>query len=450
MAPLTRFSPRAVLLACAATLLISAWLISACSSDRGATDSAPSIGTAAPSTVAPATTVANRPPELRTVALARAEIGQLYSDAIVASDPDGDEVVVRVGDGPIGFSPIVNSRGGITGFDWRPTEPGEWHVEVTVTDDEGLTTTADVRLLGRAVRPNPLVLAMGDGIAAGFGRDRSDFLGTDDCFRSERDAYAVITTQALVDAGALATNAEVLVLGCAEATLDLLDSDTIHATTGSGDRLDDERTQMAWASSLNPTIITLTIGASTGGFLDIERHFLSESGSGEAGGLDEVGLAATHQAVRNDVQRVLEELLRTTDAHIAITTYYDPTAAMPVGIDGCRGPCFREAMDQIVGGLNDAIVDAAEAASTERISIVRLDGAQDVWEASNGVGPDFVRDGLGPFQGVVDRFTGGSSSTCADEGGPPEDLVSALDCLHPNTDGYKKIAERVTEALLSI
>ncbi len=433
-----------------AIVFSAASLLASCSSDRGTLAPEPDLGSTAPITVAPTTTVANRPPDVRAVPLARAEIGERYSDAIVASDPDGDEVIVRLGQGPIGFAPVVNSRGAITGFDWRPTEPGQWSVDVTATDAAGLTTTAEIVLLGRASRPHPLVLAMGDGIAAGFGRDRSDFLGTDDCFRSESDAYAVITTEALVDAGALDTTAEVLVVGCADATLDLLTSEPLHATTGSGDRVDDKRTQMGWASSLNPTIITLTIGGSTGGFSDVDSFFRRDAGNDDVAYLDEAGLAGAQQMVRNDLQRTLEELLQTTDAHVAITTYYNPTAAVPIGIDGCAGACFGEAMEQIVGGLNDAIIGAVRAVSSERISLVRLDGADDVWEASNGLGPDFVRDGLGPFQGVVDRFTGGSSSTCADDGDPPEDLVSALDCVHPNTDGHRRIAERVTEALLSI
>ena len=377
-------------------------------------------------------------------------IGELYSDAIVASDPDGDVVDVRVSDGPIGFSPTVNSRGTITGFDWRPNEPGEWYVQVTATDPDGLPSTATLRLVGRAARSTPLVLAMGDSIAAGFGRDRTDFFGTDDCFRSESDAYATLTTKALKNVGALSEDSRVLLVGCANTTLALLDTQAVPATTASGDRWGEERTQMAWATSLNPTIITLTVGGEDGWFYDVERLFVPEPGSGEARRVEENVLATAHEEVRIGLEEILDELLTTTDAHIAITTYYDPTASVPVGVDGCEAECFVAAMASVVSGLNDAIVGAANVVSTERISIVNLEGANDVWEASNGAGPDFVRDGLGPLQGIVDRFTGGSSAACADEGRPPTDLVSSLDCLHPNSKGHAKIAERVTSVLLSI
>ncbi len=445
MAASTRCTKRAVVVALAVGMLLAA-----CSSSGDASGVEPTLGTAARSTEAPTTTAANRLPQIRMVPSARSEIDVRYSDAIIASDPDGDEVVVRVGTAPLGFAPIVNSRGAITGFDWRPTEPGTWDVEVTATDVEGASSMTTLRLIGRAPRPWPLVLAMGDSIAAGHGRDRSDFLGTDDCFRSERDAYATLTTDALVEAGSLAVDAEVLVLACAGATVRALGTDVIHATNRSGDRLPDDRTQMDWASSLNPTIITLTVGGQSGGFFGVESMLVPAIDGREEVGLDEAALARTHGDLTHDLTRVLATLLDTTDAHIVITTYYDPTAADPIGVDGCAAECFGEAMDLMVGGLNDAILEAVDMVSSQRISIARLDGAGDVWEASNGVGPDFVRDGLGPLQGLVDRFTGGSSGACADDGDPPEDLVSALDCVHPNEAGHRAIADRVTDVLLSI
>jgi hypothetical protein len=84
--------------------------------------------TSIPDDVASATTTAipNRPPTLRTPTIVRAELGEEFTDALISIDPDGDDVVVRVGPAPPGFTPTVNSRGRITGFAWRPTSVGEW------------------------------------------------------------------------------------------------------------------------------------------------------------------------------------------------------------------------------------------------------------------------------------------------------------------------------------
>ena len=73
-----------------------------------------------------------------------------------------------------------------------------------------------------------------------------------------------------------------------------------------------------------------------------------------------------------------------------------------------------------------------------------------VWEAPNGLGIDALRDGLGPLQGIVDNFTGGTSALCAEDSGVDESLVSSLDCAHPNEDGHREIADIVATVLLSI
>ena len=85
-----------------------------------------------------------------------------------------------------------------------------------------------------------------------------------------------------------------------------------------------------------------------------------------------------------------------------------------------------------------------------RLSLVRLDGENDVWEAGNATGPDILREGLGPLDGLVDQLTGGGGATCASDGAPTRDLISGLDCVHPNTEGYDEIRRLVVEALLSI
>lgn len=396
------------------------------------------------------TTVANRAPQIREVAQARAELGETLTDAIVAFDPDGDPVEVRVSDAPQGFRATVNSRGTVTGFEWQPDEPGEWEVIVIATDPEGAVGVQTVELVARAPRPTPVVLAMGDSIAAGFGRDRSDFLGRDDCFRSEDDAYAVHATDRLVAAGALSGDAEVLLVACAGATIESLEESSVRATDASGSTLPESASQVEWARRLNPTIITLTIGGDDAGLFDTGSYF-SESDTTEPQDASlEERLSLARDAIAQQLAPVLAELLRTTDAHIAITTYYDPTAREPVGVDGCADGCFRDAMERVYRLVNREIVEAASAVSETRISVVRLDGEADVWEAPNGAGPDFLREGLGPLQGIVDGITGGSSATCADRGDPPRDLISALDCVHPNSEGHEEIARRVADTLLAI
>jgi hypothetical protein len=242
-----------------ARVLLTSVLFVACSSVAPIAESTTSTTT----TVAPTTTVGNRPPSIRPMVSARAEIGQVFSDAIIASDPDGDPVVVDLGVSPSGFSPTVNARGGIIGFEWSPSVPGEWYVEVTATDTSGATTSAVLHLIARAERSIDLVLSMGDSIAAGFGRDRSDFLGTDECYRSEEDAYPTRTTDALVAAGALSDEAQVLLVGCDGMTSASLRSKVVRATDPEGDPVSGSATQVQWATDLNPTIIMLSLRPSS-------------------------------------------------------------------------------------------------------------------------------------------------------------------------------------------
>ena len=156
------------------------------------------------------------------------------------------------------------------------------------------------------------------------------------------------------------------------------------------------------------------------------------------------------EVLRENLDTILEQLVTATDAHIALTTYYDPTAAVPNGVDACDASCFSEAFANRIETLNTAIVSVAQQYPKARVSLVRLDGEVDVWEAGNAVGPDVLREGLGPLQGLVDQFTGGGGATCASQGGPERDLISGLDCVHPNAEGHEEIQTLVVEALLSI
>ncbi len=432
-------------------LIGAALLVVGCSSDASSADADRADAPATTATSTPTTTAApiNRPPSIRVVPLARAEIGEVLSDSIVAFDPEGDDVVVRVGDGPTGFAPVVNARGRIIGFEWEPVEPGEWDVWVSGTDPDGLVVEEVIRLIARHPRSVDLVLAMGDSVAAGFGRDRSDFLGDDDCFRSEDDAYGLTVADTLADIGSLTPDSGALLVACTGATLGALTTDPVVATQRNGAVLGEgERSQLDWASDLNPTIVTLTIGATDLGLLDaevLERLVRDRSENASV----TVDLDRRLDLIDRELVEVLERLTTTTDAHIAITTYFDPTPMDPVGLDGCEAECFASAMAELYAALNQRILAAAATVDDARTSIVRLD-EDDVWEAGNALGPDALREGLGPLQGLVDRFTGGGGAACADDSEPEQDLITALDCVHPNEAGHDLVASRVVDELLSL
>lgn len=411
------------------------------STAEGGIDNGAAVASSTSSTTT-TTAAPNRPPELRVVEQGRAEVGQRLAEPILAFDPDGDDVVVTVTDGPLGFSPTLNTRGRVTGFSWEPTEPGEWTVEVTGTDPEGATTSIDVLLVARNPRSIDMLLAMGDSVAAGFGRDRSDFLGADDCFRSEEAAYGLQSHEELIEVGALETGAETLLVACAGASTEALISSPVTATDEIGNVRDEPaRSQLQWALDLNPTIVTVTIGVSDVGLFDADVLVETIGAPSEGDQRD---------ALRTNLQTILDALVTSTDAHIAITTYYDPTAEIPNGIEGCEGDCFAAEFADRLEELNSTIAEGVEQYPEGRVSLVRLDGVNDVWEAGNATGPDVLRDGLGPLQGVVDQFTGGGGATCAASGNPTLDLISGLDCVHPNADGHMEIRRLVVDALLSI
>ena len=411
-------------------------------------------GDATPTTLENATTTTALPPAAPTVRsppVARAEIGQVFSDAIVVIDPNGDDTEVTIsGRAPEGFATVVNTRGRVTGFQWEPVRAGEWTIDVVATDPGGLSTAAPLTLIARSPKSLDMVLALGDSIAAGFGRDRSDFVGSDQCFRSENDAYAKSVHATLVEAGSLGPESELVIAACAGASAQTMRTRSVTPTNGNGDIAGTAASQLEHATNLNPTIVTLTVGVVDVGLFDAAA--LTEPGA------DNDPIAARDEfLVNNSLERfstnldlVLEQLVRTTDAHIIITTLYDPTASIPNGVDGCKGSCFAALMEGVVDDTNAVILESVAAQTDGRISVARLDGDADVWEAKNGLGPDALRDRLGPLQGFVDNFTGGSSATCADEGGPDQDLISSLDCAHPNTAGHRAIADIVADTLLSI
>ena len=434
-------------------LILAAASCSSSGADVDGTASADGVAstTTEATTTTTTTTQPPLPPELRVPERARAEIGQEFSDAIVAVDPNGEDTVIRVvPPTPQGFALSTNSRGRIIGFDWSPTEAGEWEIDVSATNSAGLETVESITLVGRHRRDRDSLVAMGGSVAAGFGRDRTDFAGTDECFRSEDDAYGVLVGNELIAAGSLAADADVFVLACSGATSTSLAQSPVQPTNEAGELIGEPGSQLDLAIEMNPTVITLTIGAAEMSLFNIETISGPVDEEGAEYSLNEVVVDGRIEVLEENLAVTLDRLVHSTDAHVVVTTWYDPTAEQPVGFGRCADQCFVDLMSNLINEVNAAILAAIDQQPEGRVSVARLDGDADVWEASNGFGPDFLRDGLGPLQGLADEFTGGSSATCADDSGPEVELVSTLDCAHPNSDGHRAIAAVVAEVLLSI
>ncbi len=290
---------------------------------------------------------------------------------------------------------------------------------------------------------------MGDSVAAGFGRDRSDFSGSDECFRSEGDAYGALVAAQLIEAGALSVDADTMIVACAGASAASLRGVQVQPTDENGDRFGDLGSQLDLAVEANPTIITLTIGTTDVSLFDAQR-LIEPGADGDPDAARNVFLVDHGlNALDQNLRLALDTLVESTDAHIAITTLYDPTATSPFGVESCEAACFVTFMERLVEDINTVIVEAAADQPPGRVSVARLDGEADIWEASNGFGPDVLRD-LGPLENIVDVFTGGSSATCARTGAPDVALISTLDCVHPNEQGHREIARIVASVLLEL
>ena len=444
-----------------AASVVLALLLGACTSGDDLADRVPGAsaaeeqssdqGAGVPTTGSTTTTMPPEPPEVRVPESTFTLVGQSTSEAIVVTDPNGDDVVVRLlGDDVPGLAPITNVRGRIIGFDWEPSEAGEWTLAISATDSGGLAGQSEVRLIARHESSVDMFLAMGDSIAAGFGRDRSDFTGVDGCFRSEADSYGALSFADLVESGALSDGAELVITACEGIEVGDLVTRPTSATNGEGTVVGEDLPQLERATLLNPTIVTLTVGAADVGLYELEEFLLPDAGQDPTLAVDLAELDRRTELVRSQLTAVFDHLITTTSAHIVITTAFNPVAANPIGVDGCVGACMVAASDVIVSSLNEVLIDVASDQREGRVSIVRLDGDADVWEAPNGLGIDALRDGLGPLQGVVDNFTGGATALCADDGGVDDPLISSLDCAHPNGEGHRAIANVVTQVLLSI
>ncbi|NNC81099.1 MAG: hypothetical protein HKN94_13210 [Acidimicrobiales bacterium] len=412
-------------------LLLLVLMFSGCSGSDGTAQSKTEDGSEPSETAASAdavasttTTIASHPPELEVPPSVRADVGSSWSDAVFTTDADGDAVRVTVGEMPLGFFPTTNARGLINGFEWRPPEPGRWSVEVVATDETGLRTSEQITLIGRNPRNVDLVLAVGDGVAAGEGLDRGDLLRRNDCGRAESESYPRLAFDALRATGALADEAEIVSVACNGMSASRLRTMLLKATNASGNELAEERTSLDWAVALNPTIVTITVGAADASIADPDEVIVD-------GTVDPAQLADRLQTFEDELDAFTEVLISHTDAHIALTSYANATADNPRGIDGCNNECFADAMELLHEQLHAAIRSVARRLPPARVSVVDFTGLLDGHRAGDPVGLDLLR----------------APAHCADDDEPDESWVSNFDCINPNERGHRALADVLTETL---
>ena len=192
--------------------------------------------------------------------------------------------------------------------------------------------------------------------------------------------------------------------------------------------------QLDWAVHLNPGYITLTVGANDVGVVD-----LSILAGGE---LDRAELDRRLEAAAGGVGYLLDELVARTDARIALTNYYNPTATNPTGLPGCRGECFAEKVAVVHESLNEALARAA-ARHDPRVQLVDIATLFKGHEAGDALGPGWLREPIETFLGVQVR------AYCS-EADPSGSWISSFDCIHPTGDGMAAVAEAVAAAFSTL
>ena len=346
------------------------------------------------------------------------------------SDPDGRVTGITWLRPPPGFAA---AGGANLGFSWTPPVAGTWRAEVTATDDDGATTTADVTFVSRHPHRRHTLVGLGDSVAAGFGHDLTDVLLGDPCWRAPGGAYPGRVMDHLVAGGDVpGGEASVVLAACAgTSTGDVWGSPTWPPPGAPEDLGHPGWSQLDWAVHLNPGYVTLTVGANDVGVVD-----LAVLAGGE---LDRAELDRRLEALAGDLGYLLDELVDRTDARIALTNYYNPTAANPRGLQGCRGECFIELGDIVHDALNRTLAQAATR-HDPRVQLVDVAPLFEGHEAGDALGPDWLREPIESFLGVQVR------AYCSEED-PPGSWISSFDCVHPTGDGMAAIAEEVAAAL---
>ena len=113
-------------------------------------------------------------------------VGDRLEARLSVGDPDGYVRAITWRRPPPGFS---SPGGADASFAWTPPVAGTWDGQVTATDDDGASTTADVTFIARHPHRQNVLVALGDSVAAGFGLDLTDALLGDPCWRAPRAGY---------------------------------------------------------------------------------------------------------------------------------------------------------------------------------------------------------------------------------------------------------------------
>lgn len=382
-------------------------------------------GAAAP----PRPTATPIPPELTvTIDDVTATVGE---PAAVTIDVDGAVTVAATEfiDGPPGIG-----EDGI----WTPDSAGTWDGTVAITDDLGRTSEHPIRFRSRYPASPDALVAIGDSIASGHGLQVTDYLGGDPCFRSD-GGYPHLVTSGLIERGVFGADGDAFVVACSGAGVDDVSSALVSG--GSPDWIPpgaDALTQLDWAIRANPAVVTLTVGINDIGFVEPAGLIVD-------GRLDDALFASRVAAMALEIEALVDTLVATTDATIVVTGYYNPAAARPQGIDGCRLECFRRIADEAVERLDAAIAGALP--DDARVQFVTIAERFADHGAPNGLGLDSVRAG----EGVLGELFGGpfvgTQSYCAQGDTVGESWINALDCVHPDEEGHRQIAAAVLGAL---
>ncbi|HVL92930.1 MAG TPA: SGNH/GDSL hydrolase family protein [Acidimicrobiales bacterium] len=385
----------------------------------------------------------NRPPELAVAPALRVLVGGALDTRLIATDADGD---------PLRWSSAGLPAGAVLEPDGRlrwspaPDQAGTFPVTVTVRDDDGAPAAARLDLLVRHPPRPDLYVAMGDSVASGHGLELADWLGRDPCWRDADDSYPArlldrrLRGPAPNGHGTPALRHLALVACSGHTSTDL-----VTAPVDGGPDLPGRparMTQLDWAVAANPGLVTVTIGAND---LGIGRPGRVVAAGGR---VDDGFVRARLDRLEANLAAAVRRLVDATDARVIVSTYHDPTAETPQGVDGCREACFKRAASAVVAALNATVRSAAATADPGRVAVADVAGAFRGHGAPNGRGPDVLRSGDGPldFPALL-GWAGDVHPFCAKgHGGSGRTWVSAADCIHPNRAGAEAYADAMDGA----
>jgi lysophospholipase L1-like esterase len=367
-----------------------------------------------------------------------ATVGGVATSTISARDSDGRVVSTWWS----GLPQEATATGGV--LTWRPTRAGTWTATVNVVDDRGATVSRPATLLARYPAHRHALIGMGDSVPSGHGLQETDYLGRDKCWRDGGEAYPRQVLDALVEIGLVDGNAaELGLVACSgHDPDDLFETPVTGGLAGTAPDGQDELTQLEWAVRANARIVTVTIGANDTGFVGPEKLLLPDNT------LDREDVARRMRIVEADLTTILDRLVGATDSIVFVTTYYNPTAPNPQGVEGCREECFGEKAEEVVRALNDVITDVGSDYG-DRVVVVDLFDLFAGHGAPNGVGPDGLREGGFGFLGeLIGGLVSDVHPYCARGDTIGDSWINSIDCVHPDARGTTEIAQAVTAAIL--